>query len=104
MIRLVLNARGTLLAAIGAATLLLGGALASHAGAAPGNGNGEGHTPVTLCHWVPAHGGSYVLITVDDDGSSGNANLQGHAAHENDVLAVDGACPVEEPDDDGDLD
>jgi hypothetical protein len=50
------------------------------------NGNGEGHTPVTLCHWVPAHGGSYITITVDDDGSSGNANLQGHAGHANDII------------------
>src|SRR2546421_5007789 len=28
---------------------------------------GVGHTPVTICHWVPAHGGSYITITIDDD-------------------------------------
>jgi hypothetical protein len=56
--------------------------------------NGEGHTPVTLCHWVPAHGGSFIVITVDDDGSSGNKNLRGHAHHENDIIpAPDEGCP-----------
>src|SRR5438132_14323468 len=29
---------------------------------------GVGHTPVTICHWVPAHGGSFITITIDDDG------------------------------------
>jgi hypothetical protein len=57
-------------------------------------GEGEGHTPVTLCHWVPAHDGSTVLITVDDDGSSGNTNLEAHVGHENDIIpAPEGGCP-----------
>lgn len=61
---------------------------------AAGQGQGGGHTPVTLCHWVPAHGGSYILITPDDDGSSGNANLQAHMGHENDIIpAPAGTCP-----------
>jgi len=67
-----------------AGTALFGAAVAEANG---GNGNhGEGHTPVTLCHFVPAHGGSFITITVDDDGSSGNANLQGHAGHPNDII------------------
>jgi hypothetical protein len=58
--------------------------------------NGEGHTPVTLCHWVPAHGGSFIVITVDDDGANGNSNLMAHEGHENDIIpAVDGACPAD---------
>ena len=44
------------------------------------------HESVTLCHWVPAHGGSFITITVDDDGSSGNGPLQAHLAHENDII------------------
>jgi len=47
---------------------------------------GEGHTPVPVCHWVPAHGGTYIHIVVDDDGASGNANLQGHAGHGDDII------------------
>jgi len=61
------------------------------------NGNGEGHTPVVVCHWVPAapagahlisgpDGGSYVVITVDDDGANGNKNLRAHAHHEHDIF------------------
>jgi len=62
-------------------------------------GQGEGHTPVVVCHWVPAHGGSFVVITVDDDGADGNKNLQAHAGHENDVIApVDGVCSGGEED------
>lgn len=57
-------------------------------------GEGEGHTPVTLCHWVPAHDGSTILITVDDDGSSGNKNLEAHLGHENDIIpAPEEGCP-----------
>jgi len=57
-------------------------------------GQGEGHTPTVVCHWVPAHDGSYVVIVVDDDGADGNNNLQAHAGHENDVIAPeDGVCP-----------
>ena len=55
--------------------------------------NDNGHTPVTLCHWVPAHGGSFITITVDDDGSDGNSQLQAHLAHENDIIpAPEGGC------------
>src|SRR4051812_31722379 len=58
----------------------------------------HGHTPVTLCHWVPAHSGSYVTITVDDDGSSGNANMQGHAGHANDIIPAGlNGCPHRTP-------
>jgi len=42
----------------GAALTIAGAALL--AGAVAEAGSGRGHTPVTLCHWVPAHGGSYV--------------------------------------------
>ncbi|MEX2246873.1 MAG: hypothetical protein WEC75_09305 [Dehalococcoidia bacterium] len=65
-------------------------------------GNGEGHTPITLCHYVPAHGGSYVIITVDDDAATGNKNGQGHMGHDDDIIPVnaDGTCgtPDGEPD------
>jgi hypothetical protein len=79
---------------------LLLGATGIATGVAASNGNGEGHTPVTLCHFVPAHGGSYIVITVDDDGSSGNVNLKGHMGHDDDIIpAVDGQCPTGTPDD-----
>ncbi len=73
--------------------VLFAGVAGSSAAAAAPKGD-TGHTPVTLCHWVPAHGGSYIVITVDDDGSSGNKNLRGHAHHENDIIPVgdDGVC------------
>ncbi len=59
------------------------------------NGQGEGHTPVGVCHWVPAHGGSYVFIVVDDDGANGNKNLRAHAHHEFDIIPAYSAddCP-----------
>jgi len=73
---------------------LLGAAIAQANEGGHGNNNGRGHTPVTLCHWVPAHGGSFIVITVDDDGSSGNKNLQGHAGHPNDIIPMPaGGCP-----------
>ena len=76
-------------ALVAAAGLGVNGALAE--------GGGEGHTPVVVCHWVPAHGGSFVVITVDDDGADGNKNLQAHASHENDVInPPDGVCPGDE--------
>ena len=59
------------------------------ASGARAGGGGQGHTPVTICHWVPAHGGSYIVITVDDDGA-----FQGHAGHPNDIIpAPAGSCP-----------
>jgi hypothetical protein len=68
------------------------GAAVSASAAAPGNGGG--HTPITLCHFVPAHGGSYVVITVDDDAATGNKNLQGHMGHNDDIIPAnpDGTC------------
>lgn len=82
---------------MGLATLAI--AMGTPGGSAQeGNGNGEGHTPVTLCHWVPAHGGSFIVITVDDDGANGNANLQAHEGHENDIIpAPGGECPAAAP-------
>lgn len=75
------------------ATLIGGTAIVGSVAAS--RGEGEGHTPVTLCHWVPAHGGSYIVITVDDDGSSGNKNQQGHAGHENDIIPAPAeGCPA----------
>lgn len=60
-------------------------------------GQGEGHTPVGVCHWVPAHGGSYVFIEVDDDGADGNKNNRGHHMdhHVNDIVPAAGPedCP-----------
>ena len=69
--------------------------LASVAFVLPVFGSGDnGHTPVTLCHWVPAHGGSFITITVDDDGSPGNDPLEAHLAHENDIIpAPEEGCP-----------
>jgi hypothetical protein len=70
-----------------ALTAGIGGAAAASAG------TGGGHTPIVVCHWVPAHGGSYIVITVDDDGASGNKNLQGHMGHPNDIMGnADGTC------------
>jgi hypothetical protein len=92
-LRPILALGGALLAAAGLAIAV--GTVAQANGNGGNNGNvGNGHTPVTLCHFVPAHGGSFIVITVDDDGSSGNANLQGHAGHENDIIpAPNGVCP-----------
>jgi ABC-type sugar transport system substrate-binding protein len=78
---------------LAAAALTAGlGAAASVSAAAPDNGGG--HTPITLCHFVPAHGGSYVVITVDDDAATGNKNLQGHMGHADDIIPAnpDGTC------------
>lgn len=81
--------KATLLAAA-AAALVVGGTAA-----AASNGRGEGHTPVTLCHYVPAKGGTFIVITVDDDGSSGNKNMKGHAGHENDIIPAPAeGCPI----------
>jgi hypothetical protein len=79
-----------------AATFTAGIGVAATASAASDNS----HTPVTLCHWVPAHGGSYVIITVDDDASTGNKNGEGHMGHDDDIIPAnpDGTCGVP-PDD-----
>ena len=75
------------------ASLLVGAAFGLTNGQASAE-PGEGHTPVRVCHWVPAHGGSYVEIVVDDDAKYGNANLQGHAGHQNDLVAFGhNRCP-----------
>ena len=80
-----------------ALALTLGGSIGAHSTLAAGQG--EGHTPVVVCHWVPAHSGSYIRIVVDDDGADGNKNLQAHAGHENDVINPDGGeCPSGEED------
>ncbi|MCH8920848.1 MAG: hypothetical protein IIA23_09140 [Chloroflexi bacterium] len=62
-----------------------------------GNGQGEGHTPVVVCHWVPAHGGSFVIITVDDDGANGNNALQAHLGHPNDIIKPASLAPCVSP-------
>jgi hypothetical protein len=71
-------------------------------GAGQMSAEGEGHTPVDVCHWVPAKDGSYVFLTVDDDGATGNKNLEAHYGHENDIFVPEGVeCPAqqgEEPD------
>lgn len=85
-------------------TLLAGGGFGASAALA---GPGQGHTPVVVCHWVPAApagahqiagldgiGGSYVVITVDDDGSTGNNSLEAHLGHDNDLFDDD--CPTGE--------
>jgi ABC-type glycerol-3-phosphate transport system substrate-binding protein len=85
--------RSARLLAMGAAlTASLG--VAALASAAPPAGAGGGHTPITICHWVPAHGGSFIVITVDDDGANGNNNLQAHMGHVNDIIPAndDGTC------------
>lgn len=79
-----------LLIAAAAVTAGFGAAVTASA-AAPDNGGG--HTPITLCHYVPAHGGSYIVITVDDDAATGNKNGQGHMGHGDDIIAnSDGTC------------
>ena len=56
--------------------------------------NGADHDRVTLCHWVPAHGGSFITITVDVRGANGNPNDEGHASHPNDIIpAPASGCP-----------
>ena len=87
-----------LIVALGLATTAAGAVMLSPLVTARVDATGRGHTPVTLCHWVPAHGGSYILITVDDDGSSGNGNLQGHEGHEKDIIpAPPEGCPAAVP-------
>lgn len=44
---------------------------------------GEGHTPTVVCHWVPAHGGTFVKIVVDDDAASDG---RGHDGHDEDTI------------------
>src|SRR5207237_9112600 len=72
---------------------VVAGHLVAEAGNSNGNNNdnanhGVGHTPITICHWVPAHGGSYVTITIDDDG------LHGHGGHDNDIIPAPAeGCP-----------
>jgi hypothetical protein len=79
-----------------AATLAGGFGFAATASAASDNS----HTPVTLCHWVPANGGSYVVITVDDDASTANPSGQGHMSHADDIIPAnpDGICGTPDPD------
>lgn len=76
----------------GAAALVL--TASAVVGATPAlAGPGEGHTPTVVCHWVPAHGGSYIEIVVDDDAANGNRNLRAHAHHENDIInPLSGSC------------
>jgi hypothetical protein len=75
-------------------------AFAGIAGVEAAKGNGEGHTPIVVCHWVPAgpagahsipgpDGGSYNVIVVDDDGSSGNKNQRAHRHHQHDLMGSD---------------
>ena len=77
-----------------ALTASLGFAAVASAAAAPDAGGG--HTPITLCHFVPAHGGSFVVITVDDDAATGNKNGEGHMGHADDIIPAnpDGTCGV----------
>lgn len=97
-----------LAAGVGALAVVLGGIFG---GAAIANaGPGEGHTPVVVCHWVPAapagshtipgpEGGSYLVIVVDDDGANGNGNGQrdpmAHAHHEHDIIPGSEDCGQE---------
>jgi hypothetical protein len=77
---------------IGAIAGLMLGATAGVASTAAAEG--EGHTPVVVCHWVPADDGSFVRIVIDDDAAFGNANDAGHDAHENDIYRNPGQlCP-----------
>ena len=95
-----------LAAGIGALGVVLGGVLG---GLSIANA-GEGHTPVVVCHWVPAapagnhtipgpEGGSYVVIVVDDDGADGNGNglrdPMAHAHHEHDIIGQAEDCGQE---------
>ncbi|MEX0750027.1 MAG: hypothetical protein WD359_04385 [Dehalococcoidia bacterium] len=80
---------GSLALAAGLAVVALISAIGA-VQASGGGGRGEGHTPVTICHWVPAHGGSFVVITVDDDGLNGHGEQ-----HENDVIPASDDCEDE---------
>jgi hypothetical protein len=88
-----------LAAGLGALGVVIGGVFGGLSLASAG----EGHTPVVVCHWVPAapagnhldagpDGGSYVVIVVDDDAANGNRNLRAHAHHPNDIIGQDGNC------------
>lgn len=82
----------TMIRPVLAVALLAGAALGFTSGSALGQG--EGHTPEVVCHWVPADDGSFVRIVVDDDAGRGNNSGQAHAAHENDIFRSPGQlCP-----------
>ena len=54
------------------------------------------HIATVVCHWTPAHDGWYVEIVVDDDGADGNAALEAHASHENDIINPEGgSCDLD---------
>jgi ABC-type branched-subunit amino acid transport system permease subunit len=85
--------------------IAFGGAFGVNAVAA---GPGQGHTPVVVCHWVPAalggahsiegpDGGSFVVIVVDDDGSTGNGPQKAHFHHDHDLFG-DTSCDSEDDD------
>jgi hypothetical protein len=89
---------------VGALAIVAGGIFGGYTIA--NAGQGEGHTPVVVCHWVPAapagnhplpgpDEGSYVVIVVDDDGADGNKNLQAHEGHDNDIIGSDENCGQE---------
>jgi hypothetical protein len=63
-----------------------------------GNGQGEGHTPIDICHAVEGEGetgNGYNFITVDDDATYG-----GHGDHEGDLIPAPNAqCLVTPPTD-----
>lgn len=82
-------------ALVAVAALALGAATVAQAGGHSDNGNnGSAHDKVTLCHWVPAHGGSYIMITVNVRGANGNPNDEGHASHPNDIIPAPATgCP-----------
>ncbi|HSF61943.1 MAG TPA: hypothetical protein VLA69_09630 [Gaiellaceae bacterium] len=53
-----------------------------------GNGSGQGHTPVTLCHATSSETNPYVVITTDDDGvlGAGQSGGNGHDSHSGDII------------------
>lgn len=83
-----------------ASAAVLAGIAGATAVSAAAPDNGGGHTPITLCHYVPAHGGSYIVITVDDDAATGNKNGKGHMGHGDDIIPAnpDGTCGSQDAD------
>ena len=55
-----------------------------------GNGSGQGHTPVTLCHATSSETNPYVVITTDDDGvlGAGQSGGNGHDSHSGDIIPM----------------
>ena len=78
--------------AVGASLLMVGTSLLLPSlVATAADGRGQTDHKVVVCHFVPAHGGTYIRTVVDVNG------IHGHGKHDKDVIgalgAVDLVCP-----------